>query len=245
MIGSGSGEAVIENDDAALPPDPSAELAHGSRVLGALTTQAGPQERIDWYRVSQKARSSYEVVLDAASGDLQPISLTRTAADGTTVRQTALPEGPSRARSLRWQNTSSAALDTELVRVQSGLCATNCGADDLYRVRAYDTTYSIPRFNNVGSQGTVLLIQNTRSAAVAGRVFFWSPTGALLASQAFNLASRGTFVLNTPAVSGLPGTSGTVTVTSDAPYGTLVGKSVALEPATGYSFDSPMIPRSK
>jgi glucose/arabinose dehydrogenase len=245
VIGNGSGEAVIRNDDAAQPPDPSAELAHGSRVLSTLTTQAGPQERIDWYRVSQKARSSYEVVVDAASGDLQPISLTRTAADGTTVRQTALPEGPSRARSLRWQNTGSAALDTELVRVQSGLCATSCGADDVYRVRAYDTTYSIPRFNNVGSQGTVLLIQNTRSAAVAGRVFFWSGAGGLLASQAFNLPSRGTFVLNTLTVAGLPGTSGTITVTSDAPYGTLVGKSVALEPSSGFSFDSPMLPRSR
>jgi hypothetical protein len=131
------------------------------------------------------------------------------------------------------------------VRVQSGLCATSCGADDVYRVRAYDTTYSIPRFNNVGSQGTVLIIQNTRSAPVAGRVFFWSGAGGLLASQAFNLPSRGTFVLNTLTVAGLPGTSGTITVTSDAPYGTLVGKSVALEPSSGFSFDSPMLPRSR
>jgi hypothetical protein len=29
----------------------------------------------------------------------------------------------------------------------------------------------------------------------------------------------------------------------DAPYGALAGKGVALEPATGFAFDSPMVPR--
>ena len=39
---------------------------------------------------------------------------------------------------------------------------------------------------------------------------------------------------------GLAGQSGTVTIASNAPYGALAGKVVALEPATGFSFDSPL-----
>ena len=34
-----------------------------------------------------------------------------------------------------------------------------------------------------------------------------------------------------------------VTLTSDGAYGALAGKAVALEPATGFSFDSPLAPR--
>jgi len=34
-------------------------------------------------------------------------------------------------------------------------------------------------------------------------------------------------------------------VTSDAPYGTLVGKAVAVEPATGFTFDTPMRARPR
>ena len=34
-----------------------------------------------------------------------------------------------------------------------------------------------------------------------------------------------------------------VTVVHNGRYGDLSGKTVALEPATGFSFDSPMIPR--
>jgi hypothetical protein len=41
----------------------------------------------------------------------------------------------------------------------------------------------------------------------------------------------------------VPGQSGTITLASDGRYGDLAGKTVALEPATGFSFDSPMVPR--
>jgi hypothetical protein len=41
----------------------------------------------------------------------------------------------------------------------------------------------------------------------------------------------------------LPGQSGTITVAHDGRYGDLAGKGVALEPSTGFSFDSPMVPR--
>ena len=48
------------------------------------------------------------------------------------------------------------------------------------------------------------------------------------------------FVLNTASVSGVGGQGGTMTVSHDAAFGELAGKTVALEPSTGFSFDSPM-----
>ena len=50
-------------------------------------------------------------------------------------------------------------------------------------------------------------------------------------------------VLNTATVAN--GVSGAATVVHDGPYGGLVGKTVALEPATGFSFDSPMRARPR
>ena len=51
-------------------------------------------------------------------------------------------------------------------------------------------------------------------------------------------------MLNTASLAALAGMSGTITIAHDGRYGDLAGKSVALEPATGFSFDSPMMWRS-
>jgi hypothetical protein len=48
-------------------------------------------------------------------------------------------------------------------------------------------------------------------------------------------------VLNTAPITGAIG--GAVTISHDGRYGDLSGKTVALEPSTGFSFDSPMLPR--
>ncbi len=243
VVGNGTGELLIRNDDALPAPDPGSELAHGSLVTDALPTQPGPVEQVDWYRISQKARSSYEVVLDAASGDVVPISLARVAADGTTVRQNSVSAGMGPARSLRWQNTTSASNDTELLRVQSGTCGTACGPDDVYRLRVYDTTYTLPRFSNFG-QTTFVVLQNTRNHTVAGTFYYWSPSGTLLTTTTFNMAARRVLVFKVSDVPGLPGLAGSITVTNDAPYGTLVGKAVSVDSA-GFSFDTPRVPRPR
>jgi hypothetical protein len=41
------------------------------------------------------------------------------------------------------------------------------------------------------------------------------------------------------------GQRGSITVSHDGGYGALTGKAVALESATGFSFDSPMAPRPR
>ena len=206
-----------------------------------LASQAGPVVDVDHYRLAQAARSSYEVVVDAVSGDVQPLVLERLAADTTTVLASSLAVGTGSSRSLRWENLLSTPVVDEQVRVRSGGCTTSCGSEDVYRIRAYETTYTIPRFNNAGTQISVLILQNPTSYTIGGTVYFWSGAGALLHAQPFSIVPKGGYVLSTSTIPALLGTSGTLTVANDGRYGDLVGKAVALEPATGFSFDSPMM----
>ncbi|HET9316498.1 MAG TPA: Calx-beta domain-containing protein [Vicinamibacteria bacterium] len=234
--GGGTATGSISDDD-----QRSSELAHGTTVSADL----GGTLPV-FYRMAQAPLASYEVVVDALSGDVVPgLTLDRVAADSTTVLQTSTTVGTGTARSLRWQNSNLAAVTDEQVRVDAPACGTSCGTDDVYRLRAYETTGAIPRFNNSGTQVTVVLLQNAGSTTVQGRIHFWNPAGGLITSLPFSLAPRATHVLQTATVPILQGASGTITVTSDAPFGALVGKGVALEPSTGFSFDSPMKQRAR
>jgi hypothetical protein len=220
------------------------ELVHGSDQIHDLGALAGPTPDEDWYRIGQKGFASYEVTVDATSGDIGAgVLVQRVASDGVTVLQTAAPitVGLNYSQSLRFINTTSAPIDDQYVRVVSSGCTTDCGSDDVYRLRAFETTESIPRFNNSASQITVLLVQNPSGYQINGNVYFWSTGGSLTGQQSFSLPAKNTLVLNTSTV--VPGASGAITIANDGRYGDLSGKTVALEPATGFSFDSPMVPR--
>jgi hypothetical protein len=51
--------------------------------------------------------------------------------------------------------------------------------------------------------------------------------------------------VNTSTIVGVAGQGGTLTVSHDGRYGDLAGKTVALEPSSGFSFDSPMTARPR
>jgi uncharacterized repeat protein (TIGR01451 family) len=219
------------------------ELRHGTRERFDLAALPGPIADEDRFRIRQQPFSSYEVIVDETSGDIgtgNGPTLERLDVTGTSVLQGSQPAGSGPSRSLRWENSTSEVVDDETIRVRSASCTTDCGTDDAYRIRAYETTYSVPRFNNAGSQITVLLLQNTGVSTVNGHVYFWSPAGSLLATRDVSLTPKQVLVLNTTTVPGLVGQNGTMTISHDGPHGTLAGKTVALEPATGFSFDSPM-----
>jgi hypothetical protein len=238
VFADAQGVATITNDD---PPTVSAiELTHGAEQTRNLASLPGPA--VHWYRIGQKARASYEVVVDSTSANLGPgLQVRKIAADGSSVFGSPI-SGLNLSQSLRWQNVLSGAVNGELISVQSGGCTTTCTTDDVYRIRAYETTYSIARFNNSQSQTTVVLIQNPQSYAVSGTIWFWDGTGSLLGSSPFTLAAKALFALSTPSVSGVSGQTGSITVTHNARYGALVGKAVAVEPTTGFAFDTPMLP---
>jgi hypothetical protein len=168
--------------------------------------------------------------------------------DFTTVRQQSVavtPDatGKGTSRALRWRNEQPFPVNGEFLRVRSTQCGTDCGPDDVYRVRSFDTTCAVPRFNNVTGQATVLLLQNASAMAFSGTIDFWDATGALRASVPFALAPRGTLVHNTALT--VPDLSGSITIMHEGGYGDLSGKAVSIEPATGFTFDTPLVPRPR
>jgi hypothetical protein len=219
------------------------ELAHGA--IRRTVPGAGGSTL---FVLSQPARSSWEVVLDEASGDLGSRAtgpaLERLAGDLSTVVQTSAAAGAGFARSLRWQNSAALPQD-QYVRVRATGCTTACGPDDAYRVRAYETTVRVARFNTAAGQATSLVIQNLGTQTVGATAFFWRADGALLGSQAFTIGPRGLHVLSAGSVPGVAGSSGSVTITHDGRLGDLVGKSVSIDPGPGFAFDTPFVTRPR
>ena len=212
------------------------ELTHGSERRHSLPA-GDPAEQV--FAVLVPPRASYEVVLDEASGDYGSGSngpaLERLASNTTAVLQVAQPAGTGGARVLRWANTS-AELQRHLVRVRSRGCTTDCGSDDRYRLRAYETTAALARYNTTGGQETVVLVQNRGAGSVSGTLWFADAGGREAGSTAFFLAPRAVFVVNVATL--LPGRAGAITVTHDAGYGGLAAKAIAIEPANGTSYDT-------
>jgi hypothetical protein len=245
VIVDGLGLGTILNDDAALPSGSLDELVHGSVETRSLETLPGPVAIAQEWRLRQASYASYEVVVDGVSGDLGPDgpALDRLASDGS-VAQGAVGVSGGASRSLRWENHGGAVSD-QRVRVQSRGCILDCDAADTFRVRLLETTLHGARFNNSATQVTLVVLQDASGESAAGHLDFWSATGVLLHSEPFALGPRQTLVLNTSTVGALQGQAGSVTVSHDGRYGALQGKAVAVEPATGFTFDTPLEPRGR
>ncbi|PYP39676.1 MAG: hypothetical protein DMD43_10350, partial [Gemmatimonadetes bacterium] len=241
-ITDGQGVCTIIDDDGGPGDIVVSELFHGFRELEDLAGVGGAANS-DYYVLAQMPASSYEVLVDSTSGDIGPTLDVQRIGPGGSVLQSSLPTGVGFSRSLRWINPTPDVITNETIRVRSAGCGTDCGADDVYMIRAFETTYSIPRFNNSGTQITVILLQNPTNYAISGTAIFWDSNGTATAPLPFTLVPKQVLVFNTAVVA--PGLSGSVTVMHDGRYGDLSGKTVALEPATGFSFDSPMLPRLK
>jgi hypothetical protein len=215
-------------------------LRHGAEQVHAMAAAGGGADQ-DWYIAVNHPFSSYQVVVDGISPRLRPtLALQRVNAAGTGTLQVATAVEAGRALSLQWSNGASGV--DNFVRVLDAECGVGCLLQDTYRIRFYDTTYTLPRFNNSGTQSTVLLIQNATAAACAVTHHYFSASGTLLASSPVaTLPPRGLQVV--PTADLLPGQSGSVRVAHDCGYGGLSGKAVALEPATGFTFDTPLVAR--
>jgi hypothetical protein len=224
------------------------ELIHGTSQVHDLGVQPGPVADEDWFRIGQKPESSYEILVDSTSGDIgfNTNLLQRVDATGTTVIQNSVSVTPGLdySHSLRFANTGSTTNAVEFIRVGPGNCGTSCDTNDVYHIRMMETTVNIARFNNAGSQVTVLLTQNASEVPINATFFYWDAAGNLL--QTGSLINFPPKQLNVFALSNFPtlvGKSGHITVANDAPYGQLNIKCVALEPSTGFSFDTPGVYR--
>jgi hypothetical protein len=223
------------------------ELFHGAVQIHDLLAQGGVPDQ-DWYVVFSRPFSSYEVLVDGMQGEVfgtgGALPVDRVNAGGSVLTGGQDPPGGlGSSQSVRWANNTALQI-SDYIRVDgagSG-CTTTCTTDAQYTIRMWETTAAIPRFNNSGTQVTVMMLQNPTNYSISGTVYFWEIAGTFLASQGFQLGAKELFVFNTASVA--PGFAGAITITNDGRFGDLQGKSVALEPATGFSFDSPMSYRS-
>jgi hypothetical protein len=103
----------------------------------------------------------------------------------------------------------------------------------------------VPRWNNTATQTTIVFLQNTTNVTVTGSVYFHDAAGALLATVPVSVPQHGLQVIPTASVAGLSGQSGSAQVAQLGGYAALVGKAVALEPATGFTFDTAILPLSR
>jgi hypothetical protein len=229
-----------DNDNTAVSTDN--ELLHGANQVHDLGALAGPVADNDFYIVTVQQRASYEVLVDATTGGLNfgASTVRRLDSDAATQLQTSENAGLAVfSRSLRWMHTAS--LTFNFIQVGPAGCGTTCTSNEAYRIRMYETTIGVARYNNTGTQTTVLMMQNTGGEAANATVYYWNASGVLVNQASFTINAKALAVISTSASTGA--TSGSITIANTAPYGTLNVKAVALEPATGFSFDSPGVYR--
>jgi len=220
-------------------------LFHGAEQVHDLS---GPVADVDWYRIPSDQFASYQFVVDGLTGDLRlddsPTKVQRIAPDGTTVVENATVEDFGRVMWLSWLGAGPGNLTSNLfnIRVRNAFCGVSCTGQDRYRVRFYDTTYTVPRFNNSGTQSTVVFVQNASDRSCSVTMHFFDAAAALLASTpASTVGARQLLVLNTASI--VPSQSGSVRIVHTCGYGGLMGKAVSLEPATGFTFDTALVHR--
>jgi hypothetical protein len=217
-------------------------LIHGTEQLHDLCAEGVVADQ-DWYTLTYASRSSYEVLIDGTTCDmnLTTSDVSRIGSDGVTPLQNSVGlAGYSVV--LRWQN-NTATSETNFIRVFGASCGTTCSSNDQYRIRMYETTYAIPRFNNSATQITVLLVSNMSPQTCTADFHFYTASGAYLGSTSNVYSVRELFVLNSSTLGFAAGTSGSIMISHTCGYGGLAGKVVSLEPATGFTFDTQLVPR--
>jgi hypothetical protein len=235
-----------------FPDDNSATLntlGHGGEQIHDLDQGGTATNDIDWVTVPTLARHSYEVRLSNASVQFDWGACTdcaqfeRVSAAGAILTDdvSTVNEGglESYDRSVRWIATANTT--NEYVRITGNQDVSETSSS-VYTLRYWDTTYSIPRWNHTGTQTTVVLVTNLTQNPVSVVVHFYSATGGLLATASYSLLPNALNVLSTGLIPALAGQSGHIHIAHTAGYGGLSGKAVALEPSTGFTFDTAMTP---
>jgi hypothetical protein len=218
--------------------DTNNELIHGARQVHDLQGGGGTFLDADWARVQQRKYRSYEARYVSSPLGLAANHMPALHTCAGVVKVGQPYDGAAQdAASIRWLSTGDSDM---FVRVRSGAIQGNLS---LYEIQLFETTYSVPRFNNSATQLTVLVVQNTRADAVAGEIHFFDASGSAIYSHPFTVAARGVLVLNTASLAPVAGQSGSMLVAHDGGYGALSGKAVALEVATGFTFDTLLSPK--
>lgn len=215
----------------------------------------------DWMQLYLRSHRSYEVRISNTRSAPVIAVLQRWNSSGNSLLQsapTALGQetvtGGGR-HFLRWQTGDLGAESfgpVNLVRIMGSTTATSADSDYVFQFR--ETTLYCPRFNNAGSQASVLLIQwagDGENSCSMSAHFFEQTSRALLATLPATLnaglgdlpAAMQVYALS--SIAGLEGQRGSAHIAHTCGYGNLKAKLVALEPATGFSFDTPCTMREQ
>jgi hypothetical protein len=234
------------NDDSSITVN---LMRHGDRQTHDLEG-APPAYDQDWIRVYAQARHSYEARVTGNYWDMDCLTapcpeFARVNSGGSVLSGGAptADDVPNAAvffsigQTVRWTAAADAA---EFLRV-TGDQITPLGPRP-YSVVFRDTTLLVPRWNSSGTQTTVVVLQNGQRDAITGSIHFYSATGALVQSVGIVVPPYGVQVLSTGSLPALAGLSGSAQISHDAGFGGLTGKAVALEPSTGFTFDTAIAP---
>jgi hypothetical protein len=225
------------------------ELIHGlDQVHDMAAQQGGTVEDVDWYSLRHACNASYEILLDGFTGDVANASAAFPAfetigSDGTTVMALSVPvSGLGVARRINFICLGTVPEVVAYARVSNPVCGLSCVSTDQYHIHFRETTALIPRFNNSSTQVSILVLQNSTAADVSAALVAHDATGTVIAFISVSLTPNQVRTINLATVNAgeLAGKSGALKIVSDAPYGALAGKVVALEPATGFTFDTPL-----
>ena len=73
----------------------------------------------------------------------------------------------------------------------------DCPAETRYRIRVYETTSTLERFNNVAPQVTVVVLNNPAERPIDAIVWFWNRVGEPRRLQRLHHPAQGNPRLNT------------------------------------------------
>lgn len=203
-----------------------------------LANNAGSADQ-DWSRITVEENRSYEVGIFNATTIFSEETLERFSSDGSTLLQSGqFFERTTWRKVLRWIHTGPGV--TQAIKVTGTPTRT---ASTLYEIAFRETTLYCPRFNNSGGQVSVLIVQraaNEGANACSATAFFYNEAQTVVGTQAlFPAGDKWVGVVSLPGVAGLAGQKGAAQIAHTCGMGGIKAKLVALEPATGFSFDTP------
>ena len=122
----------------------------GSRDLAGARprqhVQRAPTDE-DWYFISLKPNSSYEIVVDGTTpfiNQTSPVLLALVQANGAVVTADTAVSSRGFSRSLRVSNNTTTAIDDRWVRVTAPNCDSLCLEIDQYHISMRETTSTYP-----------------------------------------------------------------------------------------------------
>ena len=237
------------NDPWELDPQDDSQAARAHILPGQVQTrrdlEGGGAAAIDqdWVKIYSQPRHSYEARVSGgplwSQGGFVGAQLDLMDATPAVLAAANGDEFANlRGQSVRW--IVGGPNPTEWLLRMTGPPAAQTAVP--YTLELHDTTYSIPRWNNTGTQSTFFFIQNNKGLPVSGNIYFFNASGTMLHDRSFALPANALLVLNTSTITPIFGSSGSALVAHGGGRGALSGKAVALEPATGFTFDTAMTP---